>query len=528
MATIVSVMDGQRDTTRWAGTREVYARIVRYTRPSLDAAAKDLAVLLKSRHPLIVCETVEEQRFEALVREVSGSLAIPFWSWSAASGLQPSHPQDAERSVELAYALRIVRKISGDGAFLLKDPMAHLDNAATLRLLRETAQDFAGSARTIVMVGPSLAEKPELSDLAVRFEFALPGPEELRELLERVVRGVPRQSPGARVALSRPEADGIVSDLQGLTLFEAERALAQAVVEDHALTGGDRARLRELKKGLVEGGGLLEFIPTPEGLDQLGGLAKLKKWIATRRVGLLPAPGERGLDPPKGILLLGVQGCGKSVAAKAVASTWGLPLLSLDAGRLLAPFVGESERNLRDALRRVERMAPCVLWIDEIEKAFVSARSAESDGGVSKRLIGTLLVWMQERAARVFLVATANSVEELPPELMRKGRVDEIFFVDLPGPAARAEIFRLHLGRRGEEPARFDVPALAAASDGFSGAEIEQAVVAGLYEARAGGFPLDTAALLVSLRSTRPLSVTRAEPIAALRRWAAGRCVPAE
>ncbi|MGE5413495.1 MAG: AAA family ATPase [Syntrophomonadaceae bacterium] len=494
----------------------------------MDVAAKDLAVLLRSHHPLIVCETVEEQRFENLVREVSGALSLPFWNWSAASGLQPSHPEDAERSVDLAYALRIVRKTAGDGTFLLKDPMSHLENAATLRLLRETAQEFAGSARTIVLVGPSLPEKPELSDLAVRFEFALPGPDELRALLERVVRALPRRNPGARVTLSRAEADGIVSDLQGLTLFEAERALAQAAVEDNALTGGDRARLRELKKGLVEGGGLLEFVPTPEGLEHVGGLGRLKKWIATRRVGLLPGPGERGLDPPKGILLLGVQGCGKSVAAKAVAATWGLPLLALDAGKLLAPYVGESERNLRDALRRVERMAPCVLWIDEIEKAFVSSRSAESDGGVSKRLIGTLLVWMQERASRVFLVATANSVEELPPELMRKGRLDEIFFVDLPGPAARAEIFRLHLAHRGEDVGRFDLPALARASEGFSGAEIEQAIVAALYEARAGGYALDTSGLLVSLRSTRPLSVTRAEPIAALRRWAAGRCVPAD
>jgi SpoVK/Ycf46/Vps4 family AAA+-type ATPase len=379
-----------------------------------------------------------------------------------------------------------------------------------------------------VLVGPAMPEKPELSDIAVRFEFALPGPDELRELLVKVVRGLPRQSPGARVSLSRAEVDGVVSDLQGLTLFEAERALAQAIVEDNALTVADRGRLRELKRGLVEGGGLLEFIPAPDGLDQLGGLERLKKWIATRRAGLLPAPGEKSLDPPKGILLLGVQGCGKSVAAKAVASTWGLPLLSLDAGKLLAPYVGESERNLRDALKRVERMAPCVLWIDEIEKAFVSSRSAESDGGVSKRLIGTLLVWMQERASRVFLVATANSVEELPPEMMRKGRVDEIFFVDLPGASARVEIFRLHLSRRGEDPARFDLPELARASAGFSGAEIEQAVVSALYEARAGGFGLDTPGILVALRSTRPLSVTRAEQISALRRWAAGRCVPAD
>lgn len=494
----------------------------------MDVSAKDLALLLRSRHPLVVCETVEEQRFEALVRDVSSGLALPFWSWSAASGLQPAHPQDAEPSVELAYALRIVRRTAGDGTFLLKDPMAHLENPATLRLLRETAQEFAGSARTIVLVGPSLAEKAELSDIAVRFEFALPGPEELRELLAKVVRGLPRQAPAPRVTLSRQESEGLVSDLQGLTLFEAERALAQVIVEDNALTGADRGRLRELKKGLVEGGGLLEFIPTPEGLDQLGGLEKLKKWIATRKVGLFPGPGEKPLDPPKGILLLGVQGCGKSLAAKAIAATWDLPLLALDAGRLLAPFVGESERNLRDALRRVERMAPCVLWIDEIEKAFASSHSSESDGGVSKRLIGMLLVWMQERASRVFLVATANSVQELPPEMMRKGRVDEIFFVDLPGPAARAEIFRLHLARRGEQPARFDLKALSDASAGFSGAEIEQAIVAALYEARAGRFPLDTSAILVSLRSTRPLSVTRAEHIDALRAWATGRCVGAD
>jgi hypothetical protein len=493
----------------------------------LDVAAKDLGLLFRSRHPLVVCETVEEQRFEGLVRGVSADLTIPVWTWSAASGLSPRHPQDAEGSVDLAFALRLIRKTTGEGTFLLKDPIAHLENAATLRLLRETAQEFAGSARTIVLVGPTMPAKAELEDIAVRFEFALPGPEDLRELLTRVVRRLPRENPTARVSLSRPEVEGIVSDLQGLTMFEAERALARAVVGDNALTGADRPRIREMKKGLIEGGGLLEFVPAPEGLDQLGGLEKLKKWVATRKVGILPDVGDRPLDPPKGLLLLGVQGCGKSAAAKAIAATWGLPLLALDAAKLLAPFIGESERNLRDALRRVERMAPCVLWIDEIEKAFVSARSAESDGGVSKRLIGTLLTWMQERASRVFLVATANSVQELPPEFMRKGRVDEVFFVDLPDAPARAEIFRLHLSRRGEDPLAFDLPALAEAARGFSGAEIEQVIVSALYEARAGHFALDTGAILVALRSTRPLSVLRAEQIDALRAWAVGRCVPA-
>ena len=498
----------------------------------MDIAARDLALLLRSRHPLVVCETVEEQRFEALVRAVSSELTLPLWTWSAASGLIPSHPADAEKSLELAFALRQIRQASGDGTWLLKDPMAQLDQAATLRLLRETAQEFAGSSRTIVLVAPSMPSKPELEDIAVRFEFALPDADELRRLLQTTVRRLPRENPAAHVRLTREEAEGIVSDLQGLTLFEAERALARAIVEDNELTAADRPRIRAMKKGLVEGGGLLELIPAPESLDQLGGLERLKRWVATRRVGFLPegvvSDGARkALDPPKGLLLLGVQGCGKSVAAKAIAAAWGLPLLALDAGRLLAPYVGESERNLRDALRRVERMAPCVLWIDEIEKAFVSTGSSESDGGVSKRLVGALLTWMQERAARVFLIATANSVRDLPPEMMRKGRVDEVFFLDLPDKKARAEIFRLHLARRGEDPERFDRSAVADASEGFSGAEIEQAVVSALYEARAGGFPLDTAALLTALRSTRPLSVLRAEEIAALRSWASGRCVQA-
>jgi hypothetical protein len=492
----------------------------------LDLASKDLSLLLRSRHPLIVCETVEEQRFETLVRTVSSELTIPFWSWSSASGLSPAHPEDSDKSADLAFALRLVRRTTGDGTWLLKDPMPALDAAPTLRLLRETAQEFAGSSRTIVLVGPAMPSKPELEDIQVRFEFALPGPDELRELLRRVARRYTKES-SARVTLSRSDAEGIVGDLQGLTMFEAERAIARALVEDNALTAEDRPRIRETKKTLVEGGGLLEFVPSPGGLEQLGGLEKLKKWIATRRVGFLPEAGAPPLDPPKGILLIGVQGCGKSVAAKAVAATWGLPLLSLDAGKLLAPYIGESERNLREALRRVERMAPCVLWVDEIEKAFATGGSAESDGGVSRRLVGTLLTWMQERASRVFIVATANSVSELPPEMMRKGRVDEVFFVDLPEPPARREIFRLHLARRGEDPARFDLDALARESAGFSGAEIEQAIVSALYEARSGRFPLDTSAILVTMRSTRPLSVLRAESIGALRSWAAGRCVQA-
>jgi hypothetical protein len=493
----------------------------------LDIPAEDLALLFRSRHPLVVCETVEETRFESLVRAVAGELDLPVSTWSAASGLSPSHPADAPKTADLTFALRIIRSCKSDGVWLLKDPQPHLENAASLRALRETAQEFAGSCRTLVLVGPLVPRKPELEDLEVRFEFALPGRDDLERLVGDVVRRTARENRPARVALSPAEIQKLASDLEGLTMFEAERSLARAVVEDGLLDGADLARIRETKQTLVGGGGVLELVAAPEGFDRIGGLSRLKKWLETRKAGFLAAGGEGALDPPRGLLLLGVQGCGKSLAAKAVAASWGVPLFSLEAGRLLAPYIGESERNLREALKRVERMAPCVLWIDEVEKAFVSARSAESDGGVSQRLLGALLTWMQEHRRRVFFVATCNSVGELPPELMRKGRVDEVFFLDLPGADARAEIFRLHLFRRGEDLGRFDLGRLAGASEGFSGAEIEQAVVSALYEARAATLPLDQSGLLVALRSTRPLSVLRAEEVSELREWAAERCVPA-
>lgn len=473
-----------------------------------------------------MCETVEETRFEALVRAVAGKMGLPLSTWSAASGLSPSHPADAPKTADLAFALKVIRVCRGDGVWLLRDPQAHLENAAALRALRETAQEFAGSARTLVLVGPLLPRKPELEDLEVRFEFALPGKTELTRLVTDVLHSMSRADLPARAVLSSAEAAALVADLEGLTMFEAERSLARAIAEDGTLDGADLARIRRTKETLVGGGGLLEFVAAPEGFERVGGLARLKKWIETRKAGFLGS-GDGALDPPRGLLLLGVQGCGKSLAAKAVAAAWGVPLFSLEAGRLLAPYVGESERNLREALKRVERMAPCVLWIDEIEKAFVAARSSESDGGVSKRLLGGLLTWMQERRRRVFLVATCNSVGELPPELMRKGRMDEVFFVDLPDPSARADIFRLHLSRRGENSARFDLAKLAEASDGFSGAEIEAAVVSALYETRAARLPLDAGGILVALRSTRPLSVVRGEEVAALREWASDRCVPA-
>jgi SpoVK/Ycf46/Vps4 family AAA+-type ATPase len=272
--------------------------------------------------------------------------------------------------------------------------------------------------------------------------------------------------------------------------------------------------------------GLLEYFPAEDNAWELGGFAGLKAWLERAQVGFTPEAAELGLPAPRGILLAGVQGCGKSLAAKFVARSWGLPLVKLDAGSLYSKWAGESERNLRRVIQLAESMAPVVLWIDELEKSFASFGSGEFDGGTSQRIFATLLSWMQEKKKPVFLVATANDVFKLPPELMRKGRFDELFFVDLPGPAEREAIFRIHLARRKQEPADFDVSALAAASEGMSGAEIEQAVVASLYRSLHEKRPLDAAMLHAELEQTVPLSVTRREDVARLRDLAEGRFVP--
>ncbi len=279
---------------------------------------------------------------------------------------------------------------------------------------------------------------------------------------------------------------------------------------------------------MIQRGGLIEYIQTPLDLSEIGGMRRLKKWLEERKDAFTSKAEDFGLKAPKGVLMLGVQGAGKSLCAKAIATAWHQPLLRMDPSVLYASYIGESERNLRDALRQIEAMSPVILWIDEIEKGFASAASQSTDGGLSKRMFGTLLTWMQEHEAPVFVIATANDIEALPPELLRKGRFDEIFFVDLPTENVRKEIFAIHLKKRGRDPGQFDLDALAKTSEGYSGSEIEQAVISALHGAYANETDLDTNRLLSALRTSPPLSVTMAECVQCLRAWAEGRCVPAD
>ncbi len=490
-------------------------------------ALRTLEILITSRTPFIAIETLEEDRVEQALERVAQRLNIPLFVWTMTRGLRRAGAlEPLYDTKEPLKALRNLSDLPNAGIYLMKDLYRSLGDAAVVRTLQDLARAFSHDRRAIVLTAPRVELPSELATLASLVKLELPTEEDLRALAQEVFGTLSRQH-----RLGPPPdpdvLDKIATALRGLTLFEAERALTRAVLDDLTLGPRDIEVIAQMKKEILSRDRVLDCVPQKEGLDDVGGLRGLKAWLEKRRDALTPEAKKFGVEAPRGILLLGVQGCGKSLAAKAVAKTWSLPLLRLEPGRLFDKFIGESEKNLDRALATAERMAPCVLMIDEIEKGFASVVSSDSDGGLSRRILGRLLGWMQEREAPVFLVATCNQITALPPELMRKGRFDEIFFIDLPGLDERRQIFAIHLTRRHRDPKSFDLDALAAAAEGFSGAEVEQAVVAALYTAFARRAELTTEDILEEIKATRPLSVTRAEEIDALREWAKGRTVPA-
>lgn len=495
---------------------------------------QDLVTLLRARTPLLLVETADENGVIEGFRHAIAQSLRPFHRWSITGGLErldldADDTADDERMREApdaSLSLQAIRRNPVPGVYLLLDFQPYLRYPMTLRLLREIVQRQGCAEHTMVLVGKGLELPDELAAVATRYEFALPDREALAAMLREEAFRYSRDHGGRRVEVDADAARAIVRNLAGLPLDDARRIARKLIYDDGAITPADLPELARAKHALLDRNGLLHFEYETARFAQVGGLARLKQWIAQRRGAFLGEKHSLRLDPPRGMLLLGVQGCGKSLAAKATAGGFGVPLVRLDVGALYNKYHGETERNLREALRSAELLAPCVLWIDEIEKALAAA---DDDGGVSRRVLGYLLTWMAERKAPVFLVATANEVRQLPAELLRKGRFDETFFVDLPDAPTRAEIFRLHLDRRGLEPGAYDLDALAAASDGYSGAEIEQVVVAALYAAAAERRDAPSQAhLLAECANTRPLSVLMAEKVAALRAWATGRTVPAD
>ncbi|WP_005225088.1 AAA family ATPase [Marichromatium purpuratum] len=484
----------------------------------------DLELLLRADTPILIIESVEEPRVVELFAGLAIRLGQPAFRWTVTEGLRRLE-FDAEPQRNLAeprQALRHIHALDQPGLYLLLDFHPYLDDPIHVRLLKEIAQTHATCARTLVLVSHGLELPAELRHLSVRFQLRLPERKRIMELIREEARAWQEAAPGRALRASREAVEQLANNLLGLTESDARRLIRNAVRDDGAITRDDVAALRRAKYALLSPDGVVSFEYDTRTFADIAGLDNLKAWLDRRRAPFLDADERR--DRPRGILLLGVQGGGKSLAAKAVAGRFGVALLRLDFATLYDKYIGETEKNLRQALRTAEVMAPCVLWIDEIEKGLASG---SGDDGVGRRVLGTLLTWMAERRARVFLVATANDVSRLPPELLRKGRIDELFFVDLPDAGVRREVFTIHLARRGIDPTALDLDTLAAASEGFTGAGIEQAVVAACYAEDGAERRPDTEALLAELAATQPLAVVMEERIAALRAWARERTVPA-
>lgn len=488
----------------------------------------ELRLLINSRQPIISVETAEEERLEALLFDVATEMDVPMFRWSVTKGLSRFRGEALYNSDAPEAALTNIATISGDGIFLLKDFARYCDNDKVCRRLRELAEQFRTARRSIVIAAAAVELPADLNGDVAVFAFALPTAEELAPGVKEVLREASTRQM-LPMALGSDGATLLAKNLAGLPMEEALRTLRMCILSRRKLDEGLLAEVLDAKRQALRKDGLLEPVRRDASFTDVAGLQRLREWIDKRKCAMTPDGQKFGLTAPKGVLITGVQGCGKSLASKAIAGQWGYELARLDAGALYDKFVGESERKLHRALEQAQQLAPMVLWIDEIEKAFASAgASGDADAGLSQRLLATLLTWMQDREGGVFLAATSNNISALPPEMLRKGRFDEIFFVDLPGAAVRASLFALHLKKRGRDSTAFDVQKLAAASDGFSGAEIEQSIAAGLYTAFAVKQQLTTEILLAEIHGTQPLSVTRAEDIQGIREWAKNRAVPAD
>ncbi len=487
----------------------------------MDTTA-DLRVLIRSQYPLLVVQADDEQRFLNLLCRVAEQDDFPVWTWSAARGLARRGMPAQYRTADPKRALAFISDLTAPGIFVFLDITQHLTDPIVLRAVKDTAQR-AEPGQTIVLTAPSLDVPAELKGMAVPWTLRPPGQDEIAGLIRRTLDDLSARG----FSIDAVTEEDLVEALQGLTLPDAERLLQRAVLRDGGLTAADVPWIRAAKVELLNTDGVLELVESETGtLDQVGGLDGLKGWLAVRGRAIGSSRARTmGIDPPRGMLLTGVPGCGKSLVAKTLAATWGRPLLLLDPARVYRKYVGESEQRLESALHTADALAPAVLWIDEIEKGF--ATGGDADGGVSSRLLGTFLRWMQDRPDGLFIVATANDVAALPPEFLRKGRFDEIFFVDLPDPEARRSILEIQLAARGHEPADFDLNKLTEATDGFSGAEIESVIVGALYRAFAAEMDLTTEELLAEAGAIVPLSAARAEDVQRLRAWAETRAVRA-
>ena len=489
---------------------------------STESPLHDLEAIIRSRVPLVAVESNEEPQIVRLARQIGQRLQLKTFRWTITEGLQAFNPADQplQTYVKSQDILGYIKTESKYSLFLLLDYHPYLEDAVHVRRLKDIALTYEKHYSTVLVVGPALKIPQELEPFTANFRLPLPTADQLRGIVLDVAGEWGAEHGQRTVETTNKTLDLLVRNLGGLTATDARRLASKAIKENGIINESDMPEIMRAKYELLGRDSLLAFENETVRFADVGGMQRLRQWLLVRKDFFTGA--ETALDPPRGMLLLGVQGCGKSLVAKATAGILGVPLLRLDFGALYNKYYGETERNLRKALETAEVMSPCVLWMDEVEKGLSMDRD---DDGLSRRVLGTLLTWLSERRKPVFIVATANDITSLPPEMIRKGRFDEIFFVDLPSPQNRKDILTIHLRKRGLNPATFDLDELTQAAAGFSGSEIEQAIVSAMYVAHAAGGDLSQANLLAEIRQTRPLSVVMEEKINALRQWADGRTV---
>jgi hypothetical protein len=491
----------------------------------------ELETLIRARYPILYIISSEEMRVQNVVVEIATKRQKKAFEWSYSTGIVPAGTsiqsqkhRNAPTKDPLAALDQVIEQVE-PALFIFKDfhPFLTKSNFAIVRKLKEIALHLKNSFKTIILVSPVMEIPTELEKEITVLNYPLPSREDLNVLLDKIINEV-GQFKQVKIELDDAGRERLLQAALGLTLGEAENVFAKIIVQDQRLSGEHVNEVFAEKQQIIRKSGLLEYYASSENFANVGGLAVLKEWLNKRAAAFSNEARAFGLPAPKGILMLGVQGCGKSLCAKAVSNQWQLPLLRFDMGRMFGSLVGSSEENVRRAISVAESVAPAILWVDEIDKAFAGSQgSGATDGGTTARVFGTFLTWLSEKNAPVFVVATANDISQLPPELLRKGRLDEIFFVDLPSREERTEVFRIHISKRARDPAGFNLETLADASKDFSGAEIEEAINSALYDAFYGKEELKTDHVLTALGQTVPLARTMDEQINRLRSWAEGR-----
>jgi len=481
----------------------------------------ELNLYIRSRYPIIYLVTAEENRAERIIREAAKQTSKPCFFWTMTEGFYTT--SQFGDSPDPYHALQNILQYTEPGIFILKDFHPFLEDKKIVRKLRDILFHLKKSYKTIFLISPVLKLPPGLEMGITPVDIPLPSPAELKEILLGIVN--PLQEIGKITAnLDDQLLEKVINASRGLSEIEAQNLYAKLIISNKGFDEDDLPFVVSEKKKIIRKSGILDYYGFIENMGSVGGLSKLKTWLHQRGMAFSQKARDFGLPEPKGVLLLGVQGCGKSLAAKATATLWNLPLLKLDVGKIFDSYIGSSEKNMRDAIKVAESLSPNILWLDEIEKAFSGMGSGHNaDSGTSTRVFGTFLTWMQEKTSPVFIIATANNIENLPPELLRKGRFDEIFFIDLPRPDEREIILQIHLKKRNRDPEQFNIAKLVEKTEGFSGAELEQLIISSLYKAFAAGDELSDEDILAEIEETVPLSITYKEHIDSLRSWAATR-----